>query len=417
MQQQSVSIEKAQSLGAKFFRLWQASSASNLADGIWLTAGPLLATTLTRDPLLVAGLVTAQRLPWFLFSLHSGALVDRWDRKKILWIGNAIRTLLIAALGAFTYLEMINIYGMYVFFFLLGIVEPFFDNASFAILPRVVTQPQLEKANGRLFASSTLANEFIGPPAGSFLFAIFPPLAFLVSALTYGGSSALMATLPGTYTSQKKEAGSTSRLVTEIMQGFRWFWGNRVIRALSILVTLQNMVATACISLLVLYAQDYLGLSEAGYGLLISVGALGGLLAGFTTERLAKPLGTGRSILLEVLLMGVGFIVIGTTRNVFITGAMLAFVSFSFVFGNTLILSLRQTIIPDDLLGRVTSVYRFIVLGTAPLGGLLGGLLARQYGLPAPYWMGGVATILATIAIYPFINNAAIKKAREDAKK
>lgn len=415
--QQSVSIEKAMGLGAKFLRLWQASSASNLADGIWLTAGPLLATTLTRDPLLVAGLVTAQRLPWFLFSLHSGALVDRWDRKKILWLGNAIRTLLIAALGTFTYLGVINIYGMYVFFFLLGTVEPFFDNASFAILPRVVTQPQLEKANGRLFASSTLANEFIGPPAGSFLFAIFPPLAFLVSALTYGGSSALMATLPGAYTPQNKETASTSRLITEIMQGFLWFWSNRVIRALSLLVTFQNMVATACISLLVLYAQDYLGLSPAGYGLLISVGAVGGLVAGFSAERLAKPLGTGRAILLEVLLMGIAFIVIGTTQNVIITMAMLAFVSFSFVFGNTVILSLRQTLIPDDLLGRVTSVYRFIVLGSAPLGGLIGGLLARQYGLPAPYWMGGVLTILVTIAIYPFINNAAVEKAREEAKK
>jgi MFS family permease len=133
-------------LGPNFIRLWQASAMSNLADGVWLTAGPLLAASLTRDPLLVAGLVTAQRLPWLLFSLPSGAIVDRFDRKKLLWASNAIRTIIITTMGAFAYLGWIDIYRMYMFFFLLGTVEPFFDNASFAILPRVVPQHQLEKA-------------------------------------------------------------------------------------------------------------------------------------------------------------------------------------------------------------------------------------------------------------------------------
>lgn len=125
-------------LGAKFRRLWQASFATNLADGIWLAAGPLLAASLTRDPLLVAGLATAQRLPWLLFSLPSGVIVDRLDRKHIIGVGNAIRGTLILAMGLGAYYGLLNIYAMYVFFFLLGTVEPFVDNASFAILPRVV---------------------------------------------------------------------------------------------------------------------------------------------------------------------------------------------------------------------------------------------------------------------------------------
>lgn len=403
-------------LGAKFMRLWQASGASNLADGIWLAAGPLMATTLTRDPLLIAGLVTAQRLPWFLFSVPSGVLVDRFDRKQILWIGNTIRAVLILAMGVSSYLGVLNIYGMYLFFFLLGAVEPFFDNASFAILPRVVEQNQLERANGQLFATTTVANDFMGPPIGSFLFALFPPLSFLLSGLAYGGSAGLMASMPGSYASRRGPEAAT-RFLNEIRDGFKWFWGNRILRALAGLVTLQNLVATAGQSLLVLYAQDLLGLDAVGYGLLISIGAFGGMLGGIAAEFFAKRYGAGRIIIFETLLTGFAFITLGVTHILPIVVLMLAINSFSFIIGSTLILSLRQTLIPDDLLGRVTAVYRFIVIGAAPLGSLLGGVLARRYGLPTPYWVGGIVILLATLITYPFINNEAVRIARREVSK
>ncbi|QYK50372.1 MAG: MFS transporter [Anaerolineales bacterium] len=402
-----------QGLGAKFMRLWQASFASNLADGVWLAAGPLLAASLTRDPLLIAGLATAQRLPWLLFSLPSGVIVDRMDRKRIIWIGNAIRGTLILALGLSTYYGLLNIYGMYVFFFLLGTVEPFVDNASFAILPRVVTQPQLEKANGRLFATTTVANDLVGPPAGSFIFTLFPPLAFLISSIAYGGSAVLMGSLPGEYYA-RRQPGAASRLLTEIWEGFRWFLNNRVLRALALLVTLQNLVFTAGYSLLVLYAQDRLGLGATGYGLLLSVGAVGGLVGAVTADRIGTRLGTGSVIVLGITLTGLAFLVLGFTHNTPVAAAMLAVNSFSVTMSVTLILALRQTLIPDDLLGRVTSVYRFIVIGTAPLGSLAGGLLARRYELGTPYWVGGVVILVSTLLTYRFISNKAVERAKAD---
>lgn len=408
--EQTPTAETSARLGPKFIRLWQASAMSNLADGVWLTAGPLLAASLTRDPLLIGGLVTAQRLPWLLFSLHSGALVDRFDRKRILWISNAIRTVLIAGLALFVFSDLIDIYSMYVFFFLLGSVEPFFDNASFAILPRVVPQSQFEKANGRLFAASTISNEFVGPPVGSFMFAIFPPFAFLFSAISYGTSSALMGTLAGDY--KRETAATGSRIMDEIREGFRWFWGNGVIRSLAILTTLQNIVATAGLSLLVLYAQDHLGLDAIGYGVLISAGAVGGISAGLVAEHIARKLGTGLAVAAGCVLMSAAFLVLGVTQNSLIAMAMLACTSFSFVLSYTLILALRQTLIPDGLLGRVTSVYRFIAIGAAPLSGLLGGFLARQWGLQAPFIFGGIVTLLATVVIYPLISNKAVEAAK-----
>lgn len=398
-------------LGAKFRRLWQASFATNLADGIWLAAGPLLAASLTRDPLLIAGLATAQRLPWLLFSLPSGVIVDRLDRKHIIWIGNAIRGSLILALGLCAYYGLLNIYGMYVFFFLLGTVEPFVDNASFAILPRVVSQPQLEKANGRLFATTTVANDMVGPPVGSYIFTLFPPLAFLVSSLAYGGSAALMGSLEGTYHA-RRQPGAASRLLAEIKEGFRWFLNNSVLRALAFLVTLQNLVFTAGYSMLVLYAQDRLGLSATGYGLLLSVSAIGGLAGAFVADRAGARLGTGRVIILGIVLTGLAFLVLGVTHSTPVAAAMLALNSFSVTMSVTLILALRQTLIPDDLLGRVTSVYRFLVIGTAPLGSLAGGLLARRYELGTPYWVGGVVILVATLLMYRLVNNKAVERAK-----
>lgn len=404
-------LQQMHALGAKFLRLWQASFASNLADGVWLAAGPLLAATLTRDPLLISGLVIAQRLPWLLFSLPSGAIVDRLDRKQIMAIGNAMRGALILALGFSTYYGVLSIYGMYVFFFLLGAVEPFVDNASFAILPRVVSQPQLERANGRLFATTTVANELVGPPAGSFIFTLFPPLAFLISSLAYGGSSLLMGTMEGSYRA-RRQPGAASRMLAEIREGFRWFWGHRMLRALAFLVTLQNLVFTAGYSLLVLYAQDRLGLSEVGYGFLISVGALGGLLGAVAADRAGKRFGTGRIIIFSITLTGLAFLVLGATYHTAIAALMLAVNSFSVTLSVTLILALRQTLIPDDLLGRVTSVYRFIVIGTAPLGSLAGGLLARHYGLGTPYWAGGILILLATLFTARLVGNQAVETAK-----
>lgn len=405
------SLQQLNALGPKFLRLWQASFASNLADGVWLAAGPLLAASLTRDPLLISGLVIAQRLPWLLFSLPSGAIVDRLDRKRIMSIGNAIRGVLILALGLSTYYNVLTIYGMFVFFFLLGTVEPFVDNASFAILPRVVSQEHLERANGRLFATTTVANELVGPPAGSFIFTLFPPLAFLISGLAYGSASALMGTLEGEYRA-RRTPGAATRMLAEIREGFRWFWGSRMLRALAFLVTLQNLVFTAGYSLLVLYAQDRLGLSEIGYGLLISAGALGGLLGAVAADSAGKRYGTGRIIVLSIVLTGLAFLVLGVTYQTPVAALMLALNSFSVTLSVTLILALRQTLIPDDLLGRVTSVYRFLVIGAAPLGSLAGGLLARQYGLGTPYWMGGILILVATLATAPLVNNKAVEAAK-----
>jgi Transmembrane secretion effector len=155
-------------LGPEYTKLWSASTVSNLGDGVTLVAGPLLVASLTRDPVLVAGIAFAQQLPWLLFSLISGALVDRLDRRRVMWTVDAFRTVLLGFLGLAVLLDFVSIPLLYVVFFLMGTAETLFDTASVSILPAVVPPEKLEKANGRLFGAEIVSNQLAAPPLGGF---------------------------------------------------------------------------------------------------------------------------------------------------------------------------------------------------------------------------------------------------------
>jgi predicted MFS family arabinose efflux permease len=398
---------------AKFSKLWASSGISNLADGIGLTAAPLLAATLTRDPLLVSGLTIAQRLPWFLFTLISGALVDRLDRRQVLGLANLARFLLLVTLGLIVLTKQSNLPTLYLICFTLGTIETFFDNASLAILPSIVSDEQFEAANGRLFATSSLANELVGPPLGSYLFSLIQPVSFFAASVSYGLSALLIQRIKGQFA--PGEAHHT-HLISEIKEGWRWFWRHRLLRTLGFFAATFNFVSSATMSVFVLYAQDVLGISEAAYGLIISFGAIGGILGSLLTKRLSDRFGAGRILFADAFLSGAAFVAIGISARPVTVGAMFALISMSSMFGNVIIISLRQAIIPDRLLGRVASAYRLVVLGALPIGALFGGLVARSTTLAAPFLAGGALLVITAFAMQPVVNNGTIQSAREFAQ-
>jgi MFS family permease len=398
---------------SNFNKLWSASGISNLADGIGLTAAPLLAATLTRDPLLVSGLTIAQRLPWFLFTLVSGALVDRLDRRRVLAIANLWRFVLLGSLALIVLGSTASLPALYLIFFALGTTETFFDNASLAILPSIVDQEQLEATNGRLFATSSLANELLGPPLGSYLFALHRPASFLTASASYGISALLIQRLKGQFSPGKVMRTHLSR---DIQEGWRWFWRHRLLRTLGLFAAIFNFVSSATMSVFVLYAQDVLGISEAAYGLIISFGALGGIMGSVLTNRLSDHFGPGRVLFADAFISGLAFIAIGISSHLIIVGAMFALISMSSMFGNVIIISLRQAIIPDRLLGRVASAYRLVVLGALPIGALFGGLVARTTTLIAPFLVGGSLLVITAFAMQPIVNNDTIRSVRELAR-
>ncbi len=399
-------------LGPEYRKLWAASAVSNLGDGITLVAGPLLAASLTRDPALVAGLTFAQRLPWLLFSLLSGALVDRLDRRRLMAAVDLFRTVVVGVLGIAVMLGWASLPLMYVAFFLLGTAETLFANASIAIMPAVVPKERLERANGRLFAAELSANEFAGPPIGGALFAAAAALPFLVDAGTFAASAALLLALRGRFRVAAAEGPAGTTIAAEIAEGLAWLLRHRLLLVLAIMLGAGNLTFSATFSVLVLLAQDVLGLGSVGYGVLLTAGGVGGVLGSLLAERVGARLGTGRALFLVLLVQGPAFAVIALSGNPFVVGAMVAVEALAAFVWNVLTFALRQTLIPEGLLGRVISAYRLVGVGSGALGAVVGGLLAREFGLTAPYWFAAAVTLTVAFASLPFVNNRAVAEAR-----
>ncbi|HSL59875.1 MAG TPA: MFS transporter, partial [Acidimicrobiales bacterium] len=210
------------------------STVSNLGDGIFLVALPLLTAQLTRDPAAVAGVAVAQGLPWLAFSLVAGALVDRLDRRRVMWITDVARAVLVAGLALAVALDAHSVPMLYAVAFGLGLAETMFDNAAQAILPRLVPSTRLEAANGRLFAAQMLTNDFLGKPVGGLLFTIGAALPFWVDAGTFAVAALLIALVPGSYRTVR--TGPPRSLRTEIAEGLGWLWRHPVLRTLGVLL-------------------------------------------------------------------------------------------------------------------------------------------------------------------------------------
>lgn len=390
--------------------LWSGTSCANLADGLTLAAAPLLAATVTRDPLLVSGLVVAQRLPWFLLTLPSGALVDRLDRRRIMVAANVARAAGLALLAGSLILGRPSLPGLYAAVFVMGVSETFVDNAALAVLPAIVRRRDLEAANGRIFATQSVANELVGPPLGGWLFAATATAPFGAAAASFAGAAALLAGMRGRFRPARDAPAST--IAGQISDGVRWFWRHRIIRIVAFMAGVMNFFSAATLGVLVLVAQQRLGVTDAGYGVLLGAAAVGGIAGGWSAERVVGRVGWGPAIFVSILLPAIGNAGIALTTAAPVAAMMLALSSYAAMVGNVVVAGLRQTAIPDELLGRVTSVYRLFGLGALPLGALFGGVAARTYGLTAPFWAAAGCLTVMALVLRPVLTTMAIERAR-----
>ena len=302
-------------LGPEYGKLWTASTLSNLGDGVALVAGPLLIASLTRDPVLVAGIAFAQRLPWLLFSLISGALVDRLDRRRVMWTVDAFRTVLLGFLGLAVLLNFVSIPLLYAVFFLMGTAETLFDTASVSTLPAMVPRENLEKANGRLYGAQIVANQFAGRPLGGFLFAVAASVPFFLDAGSFAAAAALVLFMRGKFKAERTEGTPPTTLWAEISEGLRWLWGNRLLRTLAISLGIMNLMTSVRLSIFVLFAQERLGLGSVGYGLLLTSTAVGGVMGSLAAERFVGWLGVGTTMRMGLLISATSAGVIALSRE------------------------------------------------------------------------------------------------------
>jgi MFS family permease len=403
-------------LGPVFTRLWAASGISNLGDGVYAAALPLLAATLTSDPLAVSAVTFAQWLPWLLFGLLSGALLDRWDRRRVMWTVDLARFVVVGGLAVAVLAGVASIPLLMVAGFLLGTGQTLVDTAAVALLPAIVSRRpgRLERANGRLQGTQMVTDGLAGPPIGGALFAVAPWAAFAVDALSFAAGSALIASIrPDPGAAAPAEARVPLRAA--IAEGLSWLRRHRLLRSLALMVAVTNLMAMATQAILVLFATRVLGLGSVGYGLLLAGVALGGVAGSLLAARVSRWLGPGTMMVGGFALAGLALVTTGLVSSPFLAGALLAVEALIIIMFNIVAGSLRQQLTPDHLLGRVISAFRLLGFGVVPLGALLGGVLASTFGLRAPFVVAGVVITASALAFAPVVSNRAIAAARDAA--
>lgn len=383
-------------LGVDYRRLWASSAVANLGDGVRLTALPLLAAAITRDPMAIAGLTVAADLPWLLVSLFAGALVDRTDRRVLMIRVQVVRTVIAAVLAATVLAGSVQIIVLYALVLVLGVCEVLFDVAAPTMLPRIVGKDHLPRGNARLSAAELTGNEFVGPPLGGFLFRLGHAVPFVLDAVSFAVSAVALTRIRGPFRPDHPEGATPKGILADVGEGVRWLWHQPLFRGMTVIVAFMNLARAMTLAIFVLYALELLKLNEIGFGVLTSAVAVGAVVATFIIDRMGWRI-AGPVMLLAVLGHGLSTAAMGLTSNPWLAGLFSAAFGFATMTWSLLSSSVRQAFVPDRLLGRVSSVHRFVSWGSLPLGGLLGGVLAAQFGLRAPFLIGGAAVVLVAI--------------------
>jgi MFS family permease len=376
--------------------MWTAASFSYGGDGVILAAAPLAAAMLTSDPLLISGVTVAATLPWALFCLISGAVVDRMERIRLMWRIDLLRAVVMAVPALAFVVDSANIYLLIASFFLLGTAETFFTNAAQAALPSVVPDSGLRSANGKLQSAELVLTQLVGPLVGGLLFAVAAALPFVVNSASFLLSAGLLLLIrrPKTAAPASPPAQPLRR---QIAEGLGWLWRHSQLRALAVLIGLVNMLTEATLSILVIFSANDLGGGPARFGYLLAIEAVGGVLAAVVGPALSSRLDDRATLLAVLAVQSITQIVIFFTSSFLVVGAALALAAFGIVIWRIITTSLRQEIVPAHMLGRVNSVYRLVSWGTIPIGAAGGGLLALAVGTRAVFLVSGL--LLAAVAV------------------
>jgi MFS family permease len=439
--------ETSTPLGRNYWKLWTASVISNFGDGVAIIAYPWLASAVTRDPVQIALVAVATRLPWLVFTLPAGVITDRVDRRKLVAWMDVVR--FVITLGvAFVVLaaqdqlatadeiaagtaappdsSTLLLVMIYVASLLLGAAEVLRDNSAQTLMPAIVVEENLERANGRLWGAEQVMNSFVGPPLGGFLLAIAFSLPFFVDAGTFAVAAALLFMISGDFRAKKAtpEPNTKTSFLAEMKEGVRWLWHHPLFRPMAISLGVINAMSSLAFATYVLFAQEILGLDAAGFGVLMTAGAAGAVVGSFLSARISRRIGQGPSLFLTLGGGAIWLLIMGLTSSGPVFWVIFAVMSLVSVLWNVITVSLRQALIPDHLLGRVNSVYRFFGWGMLPIGSILGGaivavaepLAGREWALRAPFVFGALVHVALLFYAIPNLNSRRIEEARAMAK-
>jgi MFS family permease len=377
-------------LGTGFRWLLASTWVTSAGDGLALAAGPLLVASQSDNAILVSMAALLQRLPWLVFGLYAGAIADRLDRRLLVVVCDGLRAVVLTVLSVTIITGAVNIAVVLVAMFLMGLAEVFSDTATRALLPMLVDRDDLGIGNARLQTGFIAMNQLLGPSLGAVLFAAGMALPFVTQTVCVALGVLLVSrirTAPGVVTPPGER-----HLRRDIAEGIRWLMDHAAVRTLAVVMFTFNVTFGAAWSVMVLYATRHLGMSEAGYGLLATSAAIGGIVS--TTgygwlERHVSLAALMRTCLTLEVLLHLAFAV--NTSPVAAIVLMFVFGAYAFVW-NTVASAVRQRATPMEFQGRVGSAYSVGLYGGLVIGLALGGVIAHQWGLTAPFWFAFVGS-------------------------
>ncbi len=383
-------------MGSSFRWLLASQWVTNLADGIAIAAGPLLVASQTRDAGVVALATLVQRLPWLLFGLPAGVAADRIDRRRLAVGAATTRAIVAAVLVGMIAVDRVDVTIALLALFAFGTTEVFVDTTAATLLPTIVDRADLGIGNARLSFGRRAINELAGPPLGAAMFAVGLAVPFVAEAVIV----AFGAVLLGRIRLRPVETSPPGSARRDVIEGFRWLWNHPPVRTLTLTVVLFNITFGAMWPLLVLYSLERLGTGELGFGLLLAASAVGGIVGAMAYGPLEQRFGAAQLMRAGLITETLFHLALALTTAAWLAGIIM------FVFGihtsvwGTTATSIRQRAVPDQLQGRVGSVYMLGVFGGLAVGGVIGAAIATRWGVLGPFWFAFVGSALLVVAMW-----------------
>ena len=396
----------SEKLGPAFNRLFSASVISNLSDGLLAVAAPLLAISLTKDPILISMLSAFVMLPWLLFAIPIGLIVDRSNKRLLITFTNSIRFITAGLVALAISTETITIYWLLLATFLIGTCEVATDTAAQSLIPVILEKKNFEKANSRMNIAETVIQNFIGAPLSGFLYATAIVLPFILNSLGFLIAAFFVFMIPAHLISQGSSAETPvtekKSFISEIKFGLNYLWNDRPLRRLVATTTSLGLFYSLSTSTLILFITEILEVQAKYFGVLMAGAGSGGVLGGILTPILSKKFGRGAVLAVAIFISSITVVFQGISPNVWVFGVIGFISAFAITNWNILLMSCYQVLIPADLYGRIHGARRTFVWGVMPIGALLGGVIA-QSGLRLPLIVGGIATTLISISAFTFV--------------
>lgn len=383
----------------RFARLWAAAVASNLGDGLVLAAFPLLAATVTEDPLAISTITVVSGLPWLFLAPISGAIVDRFDRRLLMVTFDIVRAMVLVIYAVMFAGGVATLWTLYLVVLIIAAGETFVDTASQTMLPAIVSRERLDIANGRLFSSMTVANRFVGPPLGGFLFGVAAVIPIVADSATFAMAAILILGLRGRFRPDPGPDKGMRGIGRSIGEGLVWLWRNKPIRTFAVGAALLNIGIMAGEAILVLFADENLGLTGVGFGALFVATAIGYTGGSALAPKLTRRFTRLGILTVSVATVSASLVVIGSVQHPAAAAASLFVIGLASGLWDVIAVSYRQAAVPDRLLGRIMAAYRVIAYGSIPIGALVGGFTARTGGNGLPFIVGGIIALICLIYI------------------